>query len=42
QLNIGAVKCLRRRSGSITGMNTASQLEQGKVYWNIRFTDVPP
>ncbi|OZY26542.1 phage tail sheath subtilisin-like domain-containing protein [Pseudomonas lundensis] len=23
-------------------MNTASQLEQGKIYWNIRFTDVPP
>ncbi|MGY2170550.1 phage tail sheath subtilisin-like domain-containing protein [Pseudomonas gingeri] len=22
--------------------NTASQLEQGKVYWVIRFTDVPP
>ena len=25
-----------------TVLNTASQLEQGKVYWNIRFTDVPP
>ena len=25
-----------------TEMNTASQLEEGKVYWNIRFTDVPP
>ena len=25
-----------------TELNTASQLEQGKVYWNIRFTDVPP
>ena len=23
-------------------MNTTSQLEQGKIYWNIRFTDVPP
>lgn len=23
-------------------LNTASQLEKGKVYWNIRFTDVPP
>jgi phage tail sheath protein FI len=23
-------------------LNTATQLEQGKVYWNIRFTDVPP
>jgi len=23
-------------------MNTASQIEQGKVYWRIRFTDVPP
>lgn len=23
-------------------LNTAAQLEQGKVYWNIRFTDVPP
>ncbi|MCX2689620.1 phage tail sheath family protein [Pseudomonas sp. DCB_CB] len=23
-------------------LNSASQLEQGKVYWNIRFTDVPP
>lgn len=23
-------------------LNTASQLEMGKVYWNIRFTDVPP
>ncbi|MBA1187967.1 phage tail sheath family protein [Pseudomonas entomophila] len=23
-------------------LNTASQLGQGKVYWNIRFTDVPP
>ena len=23
-------------------LNTVSQLEQGKVYWNIRFTDVPP
>ncbi|MDR6926890.1 phage tail sheath family protein [Pseudomonas sp. BE134] len=25
-----------------TEMNTASQIEQGKVYWRIRFTDVPP
>ncbi len=25
-----------------TELNTASQLEQGKVYWNVRFTDVPP
>ncbi|MGR3992447.1 phage tail sheath subtilisin-like domain-containing protein [Pseudomonas sp. 1121_17] len=25
-----------------TELNTVSQLEQGKVYWNIRFTDVPP
>ncbi|MBC3479960.1 phage tail sheath family protein [Pseudomonas sp. SWRI77] len=25
-----------------TVLNTQSQLEQGKVYWNIRFTDVPP
>lgn len=25
-----------------TELNTASQLEQGKVYWTIRFTDVPP
>ncbi|MFU7210540.1 phage tail sheath subtilisin-like domain-containing protein [Pseudomonas aeruginosa] len=25
-----------------TDLNTASQLSQGKVYWNIRFTDVPP
>lgn len=25
-----------------TELNTSSQLEQGKVYWNIRFTDVPP
>ena len=23
-------------------LSTASQLEQGRVYWNIRFTDVPP
>ncbi|MCL2345569.1 MAG: phage tail sheath family protein [Desulfobulbus sp.] len=23
-------------------LNTADQLEQGRVYWNIRFTDVPP
>ena len=23
-------------------LNTVSALEQGKVYWNIRFTDVPP
>ncbi|UZE19913.1 phage tail sheath family protein [Pseudomonas sp. B21-054] len=23
-------------------LNTASQLELGRVYWNIRFTDVPP
>lgn len=23
-------------------LNTASQLEQGRIYWNIRFTDVPP
>ncbi|CDF81951.1 putative phage tail sheath protein [Pseudomonas knackmussii B13] len=23
-------------------LNTSSQLAQGKVYWNIRFTDVPP
>lgn len=23
-------------------MNTASQIEQGKVFWRIRFTDVPP
>jgi phage tail sheath protein FI len=22
--------------------NTASQIEQGKIYWRIRFTDVPP
>ncbi|TCP73437.1 hypothetical protein EC849_117124 [Pseudomonas putida] len=25
-----------------SALNTASALEQGKVYWNIRFTDVPP
>jgi len=25
-----------------TERNTASQIEQGKVYWRIRFTDVPP
>jgi len=25
-----------------TELNTASQLEQGKVFWRIRFTDVPP
>lgn len=25
-----------------TELNTASLLEEGKVYWNIRFTDVPP
>ncbi|MBK3511319.1 phage tail sheath subtilisin-like domain-containing protein [Pseudomonas sp. MF6747] len=25
-----------------TELNTATQLEQGKVFWNIRFTDVPP
>jgi len=25
-----------------TEMNTASQIEQGKIYWRIRFTDVPP
>jgi len=23
-------------------LNTASQIEQGKIYWRIRFTDVPP
>ena len=23
-------------------LNTATQLEEGRVYWNIRFTDVPP
>ncbi len=23
-------------------LNTASQIEQGKVYWRIRFSDVPP
>ena len=23
-------------------MNKASQIEQGKIYWRIRFTDVPP
>lgn len=23
-------------------LNTASQIEQGRIYWNIRFTDVPP
>lgn len=23
-------------------LNTASQIEQGKVFWRIRFTDVPP
>jgi phage tail sheath protein FI len=23
-------------------LNTADQLEQGRVYWDIRFTDVPP
>ncbi|WJM94702.1 phage tail sheath family protein [Pseudomonas defluvii] len=25
-----------------TELNTASQLEQGRVFWRIRFTDVPP
>ncbi len=25
-----------------TQLNSASSLEQGKVFWNIRFTDVPP
>ncbi|WP_332846387.1 phage tail sheath family protein [Pseudomonas lactucae] len=25
-----------------TELNTASQIEQGKVFWRIRFTDVPP
>ncbi|EJM94741.1 phage tail sheath subtilisin-like domain-containing protein [Pseudomonas sp. GM67] len=25
-----------------TERNTASQIEQGKIYWRIRFTDVPP
>ena len=25
-----------------TELNTASQISQGKVYWRIRFTDVPP
>ncbi|MHA3737877.1 phage tail sheath subtilisin-like domain-containing protein [Pseudomonas sp. Eth.TT006] len=25
-----------------TELNTASQIEQGKIYWRIRFTDVPP
>ncbi|EJN31774.1 phage tail sheath protein FI [Pseudomonas sp. GM78] len=25
-----------------TELNTASQLADGKVFWNIRFTDVPP
>ncbi|AMT88901.1 MULTISPECIES: phage tail sheath subtilisin-like domain-containing protein [Pseudomonas] len=25
-----------------TELNTASQIAQGKVYWRIRFTDVPP
>ncbi|MNF15947.1 hypothetical protein D3C80_2187670 [compost metagenome] len=23
-------------------LNTNSELSDGKVYWNIRFTDVPP
>ena len=23
-------------------LNTATQLEEGKVYWRVRFTDVPP
>jgi len=23
-------------------LNTATQIEQGKVYWNIRFSDVIP
>lgn len=39
-----------RRAGAVINfecfpdpeLNTASQLEEGRVYWNIRFTDVPP
>lgn len=27
---------------SLIRKNTSSQLEQGRVYWTIRFTDVPP
>ena len=26
----------------VGGRRFPSQLEEGKVYWNIRFTDVPP
>ena len=38
--NLGAV--INFEVYADTVLNTASQLEQGKVYWNIRFTDVPP
>ncbi|WP_350614726.1 phage tail sheath family protein [Pseudomonas sp. HY7a-MNA-CIBAN-0227] len=38
--NLGAV--INFEVFADTELNTASQLEQGKVYWNIRFTDVPP
>ena len=40
QKNVGAV--INFEVYADTEMNTASQLEQGKVYWRIRFTDVPP
>lgn len=40
QKNAGAI--INFEAYPDTEMNTASQLEQGKVYWRIRFTDVPP
>jgi phage tail sheath protein FI len=40
QKNAGAV--INFEVYADTEMNTASQIEQGKIYWRIRFTDVPP
>lgn len=40
QKNAGAV--INFEVYADTERNTASQIEQGKIYWRIRFTDVPP
>ncbi|EUB74470.1 hypothetical protein PMI27_000646 [Pseudomonas sp. GM41(2012)] len=40
QKNAGAV--INFEVYADTERNTASQIEQGKVFWRIRFTDVPP
>lgn len=40
QKNAGAV--INFEVYADTELNTASQIEEGKIYWRIRFTDVPP